>query len=117
MKKIDVSFSRYWIYSHHIYSKIKRREIIELAKENNITGFCLPGKPGIVCIEGSLVECDYWWQKVSLFDYEQFTVDKLIGDLNTSLIILFFLLQFTDKSDELAKNFSQVKGRRSFRQR
>lgn len=59
-----VVFSRYWIYSHHIYSKFKRRDVTNLAKENSITGFCLAGKPGIICIEGTLEDCDYCWQKV-----------------------------------------------------
>jgi len=59
-----VIFSRYWIYSHHIYGKIKRRDVANLAKENSITGFCLAGKPGIICMEGTLEDCDYCWQKV-----------------------------------------------------
>lgn len=59
-----VVFSRYWIYSHHIYSKFKRRDVANLAKENSITGFCLAGKPGIICMEGTLEDCDYCWQKV-----------------------------------------------------
>ena len=25
-------FSRYWIYSHHIYSKIKRRNMLDMSK-------------------------------------------------------------------------------------
>lgn len=58
-------FSRYWIYSYHIFSKEKKREIICLAKKYNITGFCLPGKPGIICGEGSDNDCFEWWQKVS----------------------------------------------------
>lgn len=57
-------FSRYWIYSHHIYSKFKRRDVAELTKENSITGFCLAGKPGIICMEGTLEDCDYCWQRV-----------------------------------------------------
>jgi len=61
-----VTFSRYWIYSHHIYSKFKRRDVANLAKENSITGFCLAGKPGIICMEGNLEDCDYCWQKVML---------------------------------------------------
>lgn len=60
-----VVFSRYWIYSHHIYSKFKRRDVANLAKESSITGFCLAGKPGIICMEGSLEDCDYCWQKVT----------------------------------------------------
>lgn len=62
----SVVFSRYWIYSHHIYSKFKRRDVANLAKENSITGFCLAGKPGIICMEGTLEDCDYCWQKVVL---------------------------------------------------
>lgn len=60
-------FARYWVYSHHIYSKVKRREILDLAKECNLTGFCLAGKPGIICIEGDVEDCDYWWLKVRIF--------------------------------------------------
>jgi hypothetical protein len=44
-------FCRYWIYSHHIYSKVKRRTLQELAEQFRLTGFCLPGKPGIICVE------------------------------------------------------------------
>ncbi len=44
-------FCRYWIYSHHIYSKVKRRSLQELAEQFRLTGFCLPGKPGIICVE------------------------------------------------------------------
>ena len=45
-------FSRLWLYMHHIYSKTKRRNILSLAPELGLTGFCLPGKPGVVCVEG-----------------------------------------------------------------
>jgi hypothetical protein len=44
-------FCRYWINSHHIYSKVKRRTLQELAEQFRLTGFCLPGKPGIICVE------------------------------------------------------------------
>lgn len=62
-------FSRYWIHSHHIFSKIKRRCIISLAQEHNITGFCLPGKPGIICIEGLDTDCIDCWQRVCLLGH------------------------------------------------
>jgi hypothetical protein len=58
-------FVRYWIYSHHIYSKTKRREILDLALEYNISGFCLPGRPGIICAEGTARNCGEWWHRVS----------------------------------------------------
>lgn len=56
-------FSRYWIYSHHIYNNNKRKYIIEYAQECNVTGFCLPGKPGIICLEGLESNCSDWWQR------------------------------------------------------
>lgn len=43
-----------WLYIHHIYSKTKRRNILSLSSELELTGFCLPGKPGVVCVEGSV---------------------------------------------------------------
>ena len=47
----EEKFSRYWIYSHHIYSKVKRKNILDLAAQFCLTGFCLPGKPGKFCQE------------------------------------------------------------------
>ena len=44
--RTEEKFSRYWIYSHHIYSKVKRKNILDLAAQYCLTGFCLPGKPG-----------------------------------------------------------------------
>lgn len=46
-------FCRLWLYMHHIYSKTKRRNILTCAGELDLTGFCLPGKPGVVCVEGT----------------------------------------------------------------
>ena len=46
-------FCRMWLYMHHIYSKTKRRNILAYASDLDLTGFCLPGKPGVVCIEGT----------------------------------------------------------------
>ena len=42
----DKSFMRLWIYSHHIYSKFKRRDIVDWATELGLHGFSMPGKPG-----------------------------------------------------------------------
>lgn len=60
----DEMFNRLWIYSHHIYSKTKRRELLDLAHEYNLTGFSMPGRPGIICIEGLASDCEKWWYKV-----------------------------------------------------
>lgn len=72
-----VTFSRYWIYSHHIYSKFKRRDVANLAKENSITGFCLAGKPGIICMEGNLEDCDYCWQKIKTMNWHRILIKFL----------------------------------------
>lgn len=56
-------FSRFWIYSHHIYNKEKRKCILEWAKELGLTGFSMPGKPGVVCIEGPQDSCEDYWQR------------------------------------------------------
>ncbi|GLH01094.1 RWD domain-containing protein 2A [Gryllus bimaculatus] len=69
-------FTRYWIYSHHIYSKVKRREILDLAHEFNVTGFCLPGRPGIICAEGIARDCAEWWQKVKSMNWKKIMCKK-----------------------------------------
>ncbi|XP_043267375.1 RWD domain-containing protein 2B [Venturia canescens] len=72
-------FARYWIYSHHIYSNLKRKDIADEAKENSLTGFCLAGKPGIICVEGAKDDCEYWWQKIKVMNWHKILV-KLIED-------------------------------------
>lgn len=62
---------RYWIYSHHIYSKTKRREISNLASVLHLTGFCMPGKPGIICVEGAESDCNEWWQTIKSMNWKR----------------------------------------------
>ena len=57
------TFTRMWIYSHHIYSKEKRKCILEWAKELHLTGFSMPGKPGVICVEGIQENCEDYWQR------------------------------------------------------
>ena len=40
----DSHFCRMWFYMHHIYSKTKRRNILALADDKQLSGFCLPVK-------------------------------------------------------------------------
>lgn len=56
-------FSRLWIYSHHIYNKMKRKSILEWSKELGLSGFSMPGKPGIVCVEGPQSACEEFWSR------------------------------------------------------
>jgi len=67
-------FSRYWIYSHHIYSKVKRKNMLDMSKEYQLTGFCLPGKPGIICIEGNERNCSDWWSVVKNWNWKRLSL-------------------------------------------
>ncbi|XP_015680108.1 RWD domain-containing protein 2A isoform X2 [Protobothrops mucrosquamatus] len=55
-------FKRMWIYSHHIYRQELRKKIFEYAKKLNLTGFCLTGKPGVICVEGTKENCEEFWR-------------------------------------------------------
>ena len=69
-----VIVGRLWLYSHHIYSKIKRKNILDLSKENGLTGFCMPGKPGIVCLEGVLDICNDVWTIIKQWNWKKINV-------------------------------------------
>lgn len=71
LQKKTKELIRYWIYSHHIYSKIKRREILNTAHDLNLKGFCLPGKPGIICVEGNKSDCDEWWSNIKSMNWKR----------------------------------------------
>lgn len=75
--KSTENFARYWIYSHHIYNKRKRDDIVSYAKDLNLNGFCLPGKPGIVCIEGEESNCKEWWKIIKSMCWKKITLRKI----------------------------------------
>ena len=75
-------FSRYWIYSHHLYSKIKRKDILDLAPEFCLTGFSMPGKPGVICVEGAAQNCVDWWGLVRHWNWKKINV-KIQEDSDT----------------------------------
>lgn len=68
------TFTRLWIYSHHIYNKIKRKNILEWAKELNLSGFSMPGKPGIVCVEGLQSVCDEFWARLKVLTWKRIMI-------------------------------------------
>eukprot|EP00088_Acartia_fossae_P057770 TRINITY_DN6742_c1_g1_i10.p1 TRINITY_DN6742_c1_g1~~TRINITY_DN6742_c1_g1_i10.p1 ORF type:complete len:289 (-),score=30.38 TRINITY_DN6742_c1_g1_i10:161-1027(-) len=79
-------FSRLWIYSHHIYSKIKRKNMLDLSKEYCLSGFVLPGKPGIICIEGDSKNTGDWWAIVRNWQWKRLSLkiqqDEKTGDID-----------------------------------
>ncbi|KAG0422537.1 hypothetical protein HPB47_001648, partial [Ixodes persulcatus] len=62
----------------------KRRLILECGTRDSLSGFCLPGKPGIICFEGPSSEClEAWsviknqtWQRIGLKHQEDFLVTE-----------------------------------------
>lgn len=76
LEKPEAKFVRFWVYSHHIYNKKKRDEIVKKAKELNLTGFCLPGKPGIICIEGTDTDCKDWWRYIKSMTWKKIMIRK-----------------------------------------
>ena len=73
-------FLRLWIYSHHIYSKIKRKDILDLSNEFQLTGFCMPGKPGIVCLEGTENNCNDAWSIIKSWNWKKINVRHQEGE-------------------------------------
>ncbi|NP_001106449.1 RWD domain-containing protein 2A [Xenopus tropicalis] len=64
IKEATYTFHRMWIYSHHIYRQELRKKILDYAKRLNLTGFCLTGKPGVICIEGVKEQCEEFWRDI-----------------------------------------------------
>ena len=73
-QKGPITAGRLWLYSHHIYSKIKRKNILDLARDYSLSGFCMPGKPGIVCLEGSLDLCQDVWSVIKQWTWKKINV-------------------------------------------
>lgn len=67
------TFCRMWLYMHHIYSKTKRRNILDLAEELGLTGFCLPGKPGVVCVEGDMQTTKHFYSILRRWNWKSIT--------------------------------------------
>ncbi|XP_072040681.1 RWD domain-containing protein 2A-like [Amphiura filiformis] len=71
-KSEENTFSRLWIHSHHIYSKFKRKDILDLGNDSgSLTGFCLPGKPGIICVEGPKDETEDLWARIRRWNWKK----------------------------------------------
>jgi len=71
--KKDELFLRMWLYMHHIYSKTKRKDILQWASDYNLTGFCLPGKPGVVCLEGDEYNVEEYFSRLRRLNWKKIT--------------------------------------------
>ena len=83
-----IIFERVFIYSHHIYSTEKRKHIVNWAREFNLGGFSMPGKPGIICVEGDRENVQkYWthlrtvpWQKLQIKETQTYEIEPQFID-------------------------------------
>ncbi|CDS43100.1 RWD domain containing protein 2B [Echinococcus multilocularis] len=64
----------YWIFSHHIRNPKKRKVIVDWARESNLTGCCLPGKPGTVVIEGPEDKVEEYWKRIKVLTWKRIQV-------------------------------------------
>ena len=69
-------FCRMWIYSHHIYNKVKRKDILEYAHDLQLTGFCVPGKPGMIVIEGLNRNVEDFWQRIRRMTWKRIVMKE-----------------------------------------
>ncbi|CAK1578351.1 unnamed protein product [Parnassius mnemosyne] len=76
-KQTEITFVRLWIFSHHIYNKYKREQIVKRSRDLKLTGFCLPGKPGIICIEGTNEDCLEWWKDIKTMNWKKISIRKM----------------------------------------
>ncbi|XP_007941701.1 RWD domain-containing protein 2B [Orycteropus afer afer] len=73
-QSLDLILTRLWIYSHHIYNKCKRKNILEWAKELSLSGFSMPGKPGVVCVEGPQSACEEFWSRLRKLNWKRILI-------------------------------------------
>eukprot|EP00118_Oscarella_pearsei_P001132 m.6687 g.6687 ORF g.6687 m.6687 type:complete len:288 (+) comp16579_c0_seq1:1-864(+) len=73
-RKTTAQFQRIWFYMHHIYSKQKRKDIIAWADELKLTGFSMPGKPGVVCVEGESGTVDEFSSRLRALNWKRITI-------------------------------------------
>ncbi|KAM4678723.1 RWD domain-containing protein 2A [Amazona ochrocephala] len=107
---VKETLRRMWIYSHHIYRQELRKKIFGCAKKLNLTGFCLTGKPGVICVEGLREHCEeFWrvirypsWKHISCKHVENIETDGNVDDLR--LFHAFEDLQFQAHGDYGLRN-------------
>uniref|UniRef100_A0A8C6SWL4 RWD domain containing 2B n=1 Tax=Neogobius melanostomus TaxID=47308 RepID=A0A8C6SWL4_9GOBI len=59
---------------HHIYNKTKRKNILEWSKELGLSGFSMPGKPGVVCVEGPQAACEDFWARLKALTWKKIMI-------------------------------------------
>ena len=79
-KEQSATFVRQFIYSHHIRSKIKRRDMKALSKQYDLTGFVLVSKPGVIVIEGWEENVSAFWVEIRTWQWKR-VMSKLTNEV------------------------------------
>ena len=66
-----VRFSRMFVYCHHIFSVEKRKSVVQIAKEMGVNGFIMPGKPGVICVEGEENDVQEFWIRLRTIPWQK----------------------------------------------
>ncbi|CAG5123247.1 unnamed protein product [Candidula unifasciata] len=53
-----------------------RKEILDWGHELGLRGFCLPGKPGIICAEGATSDVDEFWYRVRNLKWKRISIKE-----------------------------------------
>lgn len=75
-KSESIEMERLWIYSHHLRCITKRRDMVILGKQLELTGFHRPGRPGIICVEGRKVNTQEFWRTVRSWNWQKIGVRR-----------------------------------------
>ena len=101
-----IMMERCWIYSHHIKSKTKRRNIIKNAKDLDLSGFLRPGKPGIICVEGLQENSQEFWRLLKSMNWHKIQI-KVTECMSKNLDYLSKFRRFQGFHEEL---FTDIDG-------
>ena len=71
---VRIVFARRLIYSHHIISKVKRSDILELVKTYRLTGYMKIGWPGLLIIEGREDDCTVFYDSIRRWKWQYLVV-------------------------------------------
>ncbi|KAI1710378.1 RWD domain-containing protein [Ditylenchus destructor] len=70
------TYARLWIFSHHLYSTTKRKNIMKLTKQLKLRGFMAHGKPAFIVVEGLECHCDDFWEEVHSWNWQKIQIKQ-----------------------------------------
>uniref|UniRef100_A0A0R3RU27 DUF1115 domain-containing protein n=1 Tax=Elaeophora elaphi TaxID=1147741 RepID=A0A0R3RU27_9BILA len=106
IKTNNTKYARFWIYSHHIQNKTKRRMIKETAALYQLDGFFCSGKPGVIILEGSQIDCDKFWEQIRVLSWKRIVL-RCCEELTDSSV--FRLGKFREIQFPHAKYLTELK--------